>query len=47
MPLTHVDPSGQAHMVDVGEKAVTRREAAASPPLGRASVRLAGVPVPR
>ena len=29
MPLTHVDPSGQAHMVDVGEKAVTRREAAA------------------
>ena len=29
MALTHVDPSGQAHMVDVGEKAVTRREAAA------------------
>ena len=28
-PLTHVDPSGQAHMVDVGEKAVTRREATA------------------
>jgi len=28
--LTHVDPKGKARMVDVGSKAVTRREAAAS-----------------
>jgi cyclic pyranopterin phosphate synthase len=28
--LTHVDDAGQAAMVDVGEKAVTRREATAS-----------------
>ncbi len=27
--LTHVDPSGRAHMVDVGEKPVTLREAVA------------------
>ena len=27
--LTHVDPAGNAHMVDVGEKAVTRRVAVA------------------
>ncbi|MDX1589406.1 MAG: cyclic pyranopterin monophosphate synthase MoaC [Oleiphilaceae bacterium] len=27
--LTHLDDSGAAHMVDVGEKAVTRREARA------------------
>lgn len=29
MPLTHFTPSGDAHMVDVGEKAVTRRRAVA------------------
>lgn len=29
MKLTHVDERGQAHMVDVGEKPVTRREAVA------------------
>ncbi len=28
--LTHIDPEGRAHMVDVGDKAVTRREAEAS-----------------
>lgn len=28
-PLTHFDASGQAHMVDVGDKAVTRRVAIA------------------
>ncbi len=27
--LTHVDPQGDAHMVDVGDKALTRREAVA------------------
>ncbi|MFQ5914481.1 MAG: cyclic pyranopterin monophosphate synthase MoaC [Nitrospinota bacterium] len=27
--LTHVNPSGRAHMVDVGEKPVTRRDAVA------------------
>jgi cyclic pyranopterin phosphate synthase len=30
MPLTHFDAQGQAHMVDVGEKAVTQRTAVAS-----------------
>jgi cyclic pyranopterin phosphate synthase len=29
-PLTHFDAAGQAHMVDVGDKAVTRRLAIAS-----------------
>ena len=29
-PLTHFDETGQAHMVDVGDKAATRRRAAAS-----------------
>ena len=29
-PLTHFDAAGQAHMVDVGDKAVTRRIALAS-----------------
>lgn len=29
MPLTHVDAAGDAHMVDVGDKAVTRRTAIA------------------
>lgn len=29
MPLTHLDSKGQAHMVDVGNKAVTRRSATA------------------
>lgn len=29
MELTHVNENGQIHMVDVGEKAVTRREATA------------------
>ncbi len=29
MSLTHVDERGQAHMVDVGEKPITRREAVA------------------
>jgi cyclic pyranopterin phosphate synthase len=29
-PLTHFDAAGQAHMVDVGDKAVTRRVALAS-----------------
>ncbi|GAA4401457.1 cyclic pyranopterin monophosphate synthase MoaC [Quisquiliibacterium transsilvanicum] len=29
-PLTHFDAAGQAHMVDVGDKAVTRRVAVAS-----------------
>ncbi len=29
-PLTHFDAAGQAHMVDVGDKAVTRRVAIAS-----------------
>lgn len=29
MPLTHVDAAGDAHMVDVGDKAVTRRVAVA------------------
>jgi cyclic pyranopterin phosphate synthase len=29
-PLTHFDAAGQAHMVDVGDKAVTRRIAIAS-----------------
>lgn len=29
-PLTHFDASGQAHMVDVGEKPVTAREAVAT-----------------
>ena len=29
-PLTHFDNSGQAHMVDVGDKAATRRTAVAS-----------------
>ena len=28
--LTHIDPEGRARMVDVGAKAVTRREAEAS-----------------
>jgi cyclic pyranopterin phosphate synthase len=28
--LTHIDPEGKARMVDVGEKPVTHREAAAS-----------------
>ncbi len=28
--LTHIDPEGRARMVDIGPKAVTRREAAAS-----------------
>jgi len=28
--LTHIDPEGKARMVDIGSKAVTRREAAAS-----------------
>jgi len=28
--LTHIDPEGKAWMVDIGSKAVTRREAAAS-----------------
>jgi cyclic pyranopterin phosphate synthase len=28
--LTHIDPEGKARMVDIGPKAVTRREAAAS-----------------
>jgi len=28
--LTHLDDAGQAHMVDVGDKAVSRREAVAS-----------------
>src|SRR5262245_62052758 len=27
--LTHVDPKGDAHLVDVGEKPLTRREAVA------------------
>ena len=27
--LTHFNPSGEAHMVDVGDKAVTRRRAVA------------------
>ncbi len=35
-PLTHFDASGQAHMVDVGAKAVTRRQAVAS---GRITMR--------
>jgi cyclic pyranopterin phosphate synthase len=30
MPLTHFDAQGQAHMVDVGDKAVTQRTAVAS-----------------
>lgn len=30
MTLTHLDAGGAAHMVDVGDKAVTRREAVAS-----------------
>ena len=29
MPLTHVDAQGDAHMVDVGDKAITRRTATA------------------
>ena len=29
MPLTHFTPTGEAHMVDVGGKAVTRRHAVA------------------
>ena len=29
-PLTHFDAQGQAHMVDVGDKAATRRRAVAS-----------------
>lgn len=29
MPLTHVDPAGNARMVEVGDKAVTRRSATA------------------
>ena len=29
-PLTHFDAQGQAHMVDVGDKASTRRRAVAS-----------------
>ncbi|WP_425338404.1 cyclic pyranopterin monophosphate synthase MoaC [Thiorhodococcus minor] len=29
MPLTHFDQNGEAHMVDVGAKAVTRRRAVA------------------
>jgi cyclic pyranopterin monophosphate synthase len=35
-PLTHFDAAGQAHMVDVGDKAVTRRRAIAS---GRIAMR--------
>ncbi|MFM1989071.1 MAG: hypothetical protein RJA99_2028 [Pseudomonadota bacterium] len=35
-PLTHFDAAGQAHMVDVGSKAVTARRAVAS---GRISMR--------
>ena len=35
-PLSHFDAAGQAHMVDVGDKAVTRRVAVAS---GRISMR--------
>ncbi len=40
--LTHIDPEGKARMVDVGEKPVTRREAAASCTikLGPATLRL-------
>jgi cyclic pyranopterin phosphate synthase len=40
--LTHIDPEGKARMVDVGEKPVTRREAAAScfVKLGPATLRL-------
>jgi cyclic pyranopterin phosphate synthase len=40
--LTHIDPAGKARMVDVGEKPVTRREAAASCliRLGPATLRL-------
>ena len=30
MPFTHLDRDGNAHMVDVGDKAVTRREATAT-----------------
>jgi cyclic pyranopterin monophosphate synthase len=30
MPLTHFDAQGQAHMVDVGDKPITRRIAVAS-----------------
>ncbi len=40
--LTHIDPEGRARMVDIGEKPVTRREAAASclVKLGPATLRL-------
>jgi cyclic pyranopterin monophosphate synthase len=40
--LTHIDPQGRARMVDIGEKPVTRREAAASclVKLGPATLRL-------
>ena len=40
--LSHIDPEGKARMVDVGEKLVTRREAAASCliRLGPATLRL-------
>ncbi|MFZ1343299.1 cyclic pyranopterin monophosphate synthase MoaC [Thiothrix eikelboomii] len=30
MPLTHFNPQGEAHMVNVGEKAITHRRAIAS-----------------
>jgi cyclic pyranopterin monophosphate synthase len=30
LPLSHYDQAGEAHMVDVGEKAATRREAVAA-----------------
>ena len=41
-PLSHVDKKGKARMVDIGAKAVTRREAAASAfiKLGPATLRL-------
>ncbi|MDB6179417.1 cyclic pyranopterin monophosphate synthase MoaC [Paracoccus sp. Z330] len=41
MTLTHFDDSGQAHMVDVSEKAVTTREAVASGSVRMAATTLA------
>ena len=49
MPFTHLDRDGNAHMVDVGDKSASRREAVASarvsfPPDVYAALRESGGP---
>jgi cyclic pyranopterin monophosphate synthase len=41
--LTHLDDSGAAHMVDVSEKATTRREATATGRIGMSAEALAAI----